>query len=57
MSKKGSVSIGDMKMQNRSSMMKWLWKIATTGNLLWKEVVITEYRMENKWTINVVNTQ
>ncbi|KAG5609688.1 hypothetical protein H5410_020969 [Solanum commersonii] len=55
--KEGGVSIRDVKMKNKSLMMKWLWKLATSDNLLWKEVIITQYKMENKWTTNVVNTR
>ncbi|XP_060190615.1 uncharacterized protein LOC132619869 [Lycium barbarum] len=52
--KEGGVGIRDMKMQNRSLMMKWLWKFATTDNMLWKEVISAKYGIENSWMTNVV---
>ncbi|XP_060216840.1 uncharacterized protein LOC132644271 [Lycium barbarum] len=51
--KEGGVGIRDMKMQNRSLMMKWLWKFATTDNMLWKEVISAKYG-KNSWMTNVV---
>ncbi|XP_049373036.1 uncharacterized protein LOC125838027 [Solanum verrucosum] len=45
----GGVSIRNMKFQNQSLMMKWLWKFASAVNSLWKEVIAAKYGMSDKW--------
>ena len=34
----GGLGIRNMRKQNQSLMMKWLWKFANEDNMLWKEV-------------------
>ncbi|KAG5593819.1 hypothetical protein H5410_035051 [Solanum commersonii] len=46
--------IKNMKMQNKSLMMKWLWKFITEENMLWKEVICAKYEMEDKWITKAV---
>uniref|UniRef100_A0A0V0HUE9 Putative ovule protein n=1 Tax=Solanum chacoense TaxID=4108 RepID=A0A0V0HUE9_SOLCH len=38
--KAGGLSIRNMKKQNWSLMMKWLWKFATDEGMLWKEAIV-----------------
>lgn len=45
----GGVSVRNMKFQNQSLMMKWLWKFASAENSLWKEVIAAKYGMRDKW--------
>ena len=53
--KAGGLSIRNMKKQNQSLMMKWLWKFATEEGMLWKEAILAKYGMEDNWmTKNVV---
>ncbi|KAF3662156.1 putative cytosolic iron-sulfur protein assembly protein Ciao1-like [Capsicum annuum] len=54
--KGGGMGIRDMKMQNRSLMMKWLWKFVTGENMLWKKVIREKYEMEDRWTTKMVVT-
>ena len=34
----GGLGIRNLRKQNQSLMMKWLWKFANEDNMLWKEV-------------------
>ncbi|WMV15559.1 hypothetical protein MTR67_008944 [Solanum verrucosum] len=45
----GGVGIRNMKFQNHSLMMKWLWKFAYAENSLWKEVIAAKCGMRDKW--------
>lgn len=40
--------IKNMKKQNRSLMMKWLWKFITGENIFWKEVICAKYEWINE---------
>lgn len=40
--KAGGVGMRNLKAQNQSLMMKWLWKFGTNDNMLWKEVIIAK---------------
>ncbi|WMV52954.1 hypothetical protein MTR67_046339 [Solanum verrucosum] len=52
----GGVGIRNMKFQNQSLMMKWLWKFASAGNSLWKEVIAAKYGMRDKWMTTKVTS-
>ncbi|WMV24629.1 hypothetical protein MTR67_018014 [Solanum verrucosum] len=54
--KAGGLSIRNMKKQNRSLMMKWLWKFATDEGMLWKEAIVAKYGLEDKWMTKIVTT-
>jgi len=45
----GGAGIRNMKFQNQSLMMKWLWKFSSAENSLWKEVIAAKYGMRDKW--------
>ena len=42
--------------QNQSLTMKWWWKFANEDNMLWKEVIIAKYGMEDKWMSKMIST-
>ncbi|WMV14448.1 hypothetical protein MTR67_007833 [Solanum verrucosum] len=50
----GGLNIRELKTQNKSLMMKWLWKFVSPEVSLWKEVIIEKYGMEDKWMTEVV---
>uniref|UniRef100_A0A0V0IE94 Putative ovule protein n=1 Tax=Solanum chacoense TaxID=4108 RepID=A0A0V0IE94_SOLCH len=52
----GGVGIRNMKFQNQSLMMKWLWKFASAENSLWKEVIAAKYGMRDKWMTTKVTS-
>lgn len=52
--KAGGVGMRNLKLQNQSSMLKWLWKFGNGDNILWKEVISDKYGMEDNWTTNIV---
>jgi len=54
--KAGGLSIRNMKKQNQSLMMKWLWKFATEEGMLWIEAILAKYGMEDYWITKNVTT-
>ncbi|WMV18049.1 hypothetical protein MTR67_011434 [Solanum verrucosum] len=52
----GGVGIKNMKFQNQSLMMKWLWKFASAENSLWKEVISAKYGMRGNWITTEVSS-
>lgn len=53
--KDGGFGEKNIKVQNQSLMMKWLWRFASIEHSLWKEVIREKYGMEEHWTINMVS--
>lgn len=51
--KAGGIGMRNMKAQNQSLMMKWLWKFETNDNMPRKIVIIAKYGMEDNWTTNM----
>lgn len=45
-----------MKKQNRSLMLKWLWKFLSGDSMLRKEVIKAKYEMESSWMTKMVST-
>lgn len=52
--KEGGLCIKNLKSQNQSSMLKWLWRFVSHEESLWKEVIKEKYDMEGKWTTKTV---
>ena len=52
----GGLGIRNMRKQNQSLMMKWLWKLANEDNMLSKEVITAKYGMEDKWMTKMIST-
>ncbi|OIS95712.1 cbl-interacting serinethreonine-protein kinase 9, partial [Nicotiana attenuata] len=54
--KTGGLGIKNLRVQNHSLMMNWLWKFAADEQSLWREVVREKYGMEGKWTTKPVRS-
>ncbi|MDV3188705.1 MAG: hypothetical protein Q8834_02660, partial [Candidatus Phytoplasma australasiaticum] len=54
--KEGGMGVRNMRKQNRSLMLKWLWKFMTGDNMLWEEVAKAKYEMESNWMTKMVST-
>jgi len=52
----GGLGIRNLRKQNQSLMMKWLWKFANEDNMLWKEVITAKYGMEDQWMTKMIST-
>ncbi|WMV30346.1 hypothetical protein MTR67_023731 [Solanum verrucosum] len=48
--KVGALGIRNLKLQNQSLLMKWLWRFASQEQALRKETIKARFGMENKWT-------
>ncbi|KAG5590504.1 hypothetical protein H5410_041018 [Solanum commersonii] len=40
-------------MQNRSVLMKWLWRFNVEVDGLWRNIITEKYRLMNKWCTNL----
>lgn len=45
-----------MRKQNKSLLLKWLWKFLSAETMLWKDVIYAKYEMENNWMTKLVTT-
>lgn len=54
MCKKGGMDARNLKKQNQSLMMKWLWKFANGDNMLLKDVITANYGMSDEWMTSMV---
>lgn len=50
---KGGMGIRDLRKQNNSLLMKWLWRYNEEGQALWKDVIRSKYGEYNPWCSNV----
>ncbi|KAG5593376.1 hypothetical protein H5410_043890 [Solanum commersonii] len=48
--KEGGMGSKNLKVQNQSLLLKWLWRFASVKQGLWKDVIISSYAMEDSWT-------
>lgn len=53
---KEGLGVRNLKTQNQSLMMKWLWRLASSEQALWKELIKQKYEMEGHWTIKLVTS-
>ncbi|CAN4128418.1 unnamed protein product [Withania somnifera] len=53
--RKGGLGIKNLKIQNNSLLMKWLWKFAANELTLWKAMILDKYEREGKWTTKCCN--
>ncbi|WMV40391.1 hypothetical protein MTR67_033776 [Solanum verrucosum] len=49
----GGLGIRNLKIQNQSLLMKWLWRFASEEQALWKETIKARFGMENLWITNL----
>ncbi|WMV47891.1 hypothetical protein MTR67_041276 [Solanum verrucosum] len=54
--KDGGLGIKNLKAQNKSLMLKWLWRLAADDQGLWKKIIIARYGREEPWTTQAVKT-
>ena len=47
--KEGGLGIKNLKAQNKSLLLKWLWRLVDEQGL-WKEIIIARYGKEGPWT-------
>ncbi|WMV40904.1 hypothetical protein MTR67_034289 [Solanum verrucosum] len=48
--------IKNLKAHNKSLLLKWLWRLATDDQSLWKDTIFARYGKEGSWTTKEVNT-
>jgi len=53
---KGGLGVRNLKIQNQSLMMKWLWRLASSEQALWKELIKQKYEMEDHWSTKMVTS-
>lgn len=46
--KEGGMGIKNLKAQNQSLLLKWLWRFVSKEGL-WKEAIVSRYEMEDFW--------
>ncbi|WMV11476.1 hypothetical protein MTR67_004861 [Solanum verrucosum] len=54
--KEGGLGIKNLKAHNKSLLLKWLWRLATDYQSLWKDTIFARYGKEGSWTTKEVNT-
>ncbi|WMV37516.1 hypothetical protein MTR67_030901 [Solanum verrucosum] len=50
----GGQGVRNLKTQNQCLLMKWLWRLASNEQALWKEVIQAKYEMEDHWSTSMV---
>ncbi|WMV31952.1 hypothetical protein MTR67_025337 [Solanum verrucosum] len=50
----GGLGVRNLKTQNQCLLMKWLWRLASNEQALWKEVIQAKYEMEDHWSTSMV---
>lgn len=53
--KRGRFGIKKLKDQNKSLLLKWLWRLASDDRGLWKDIIAARYVREGPWTTKDVN--
>ncbi|WMV11936.1 hypothetical protein MTR67_005321 [Solanum verrucosum] len=51
--KEGGLGTRNLKIQNHSLLMKWLWRFASQEQSLWKDTIKARYGMETRWISNI----
>ena len=54
--KKGGLGVRNLKIQNQSLMMKWLWRLASSEQALWKELIKQKHEMEENWSTKMITS-
>ncbi|KAG5577611.1 hypothetical protein H5410_057745 [Solanum commersonii] len=47
--KEGGMGIKNLKVQNQSLLLKWLWRFVSGEQGLWKDAIVSRYTMEGLW--------
>ncbi|WMV54149.1 hypothetical protein MTR67_047534, partial [Solanum verrucosum] len=51
--KEGGLGTRNLKIQNHSLLMKWMWRFASQEQSLWKDTIKARYGMETRWISNI----
>ncbi|KAG5616819.1 hypothetical protein H5410_016643 [Solanum commersonii] len=54
--KEGGMGIKNLKVQNQSLLLKWLWRFVSGEQGLWKDVIVSRYTMEGLWITKQVRS-
>jgi len=52
---RGGLGIRNLRIQNKSLLMKWLWRYTSEEGTLWKEVIVAKYGELNPWCTEIVS--
>lgn len=52
----GRLGIKNLRRQNDSLLMKWLWRCSEEDQALWKEIIKVKYGENNRWCSNTTST-
>ena len=53
--KDGGLGIRNLRLQNESLQMKWLWRYINEDKALWKEVIVSKYGEARPWCTKMVS--
>ncbi|WMV18963.1 hypothetical protein MTR67_012348 [Solanum verrucosum] len=54
--KEGGMGIKNLKVQNQSLLLKWLWRFVSGEQGLWKDAIVSRYTMEGLWITKQVRS-
>ncbi|WMV31780.1 hypothetical protein MTR67_025165 [Solanum verrucosum] len=52
---RGGLGIRNLRLQNESLLMKWLWRYTEEDAALWKEVIVAKYGELNSWCTKITS--
>ncbi|WMV24199.1 hypothetical protein MTR67_017584 [Solanum verrucosum] len=52
---RGGLGIRNLRLQNESLLMKWLWRYTEEDAALWKEVIVAKYGELNPWCTKITS--
>ena len=52
---RGGLGIRNLRLQNESLLMKWLWRYIEEDAALWKEVIVAKYAELNPWCTKITS--
>ncbi|WMV58807.1 hypothetical protein MTR67_052192 [Solanum verrucosum] len=52
--KDGGLGIRNIRLQNESLLLKWLWRCINEDKALWKEVIVSKYGEASPWCTKIV---
>lgn len=51
--KRGVLGVRNLKLHNKSLLLKWLWRYSTEGEEIWKKLISVMYGKKDTWrTVN-----
>ena len=52
---RGGLGIRNLRIQNKSLLMRWLWRYTSEEGTLWKEVIVANYGKLNPLCTEIVS--